>query len=52
MYGNRTYLVVQLEHGCTDNVAEYEALIKGLGKAINMNVKFIEVFGDSQIVIK
>jgi endogenous inhibitor of DNA gyrase (YacG/DUF329 family) len=49
---NRTYLSVQLEPGCTDNVAEYEALIQGLRKAINMNVKYIEVFGGSQKVIK
>ena len=51
-YDNQTYLVVQLEPGCTDNVAESEALIEGLRKAIDMNVKYIEVFGDSQIVIK
>ena len=51
-YKNQTYLAVQLEPGCTDNVAEYEALIQGLRKAINMNVKYIQVFGDSQIVIK
>ena len=50
--GNQTYLVFQLELGCTDTVAEYESLIQGLRKAINMNVKYIEVFGGSQIVIK
>ena len=51
-YSNRTYLVIQLEPGCTNIVAEYETLIQGLRKAINMNVKYIEVFGDSQKVIK
>ena len=50
--GNQTYLVVQLELGCTDTIVEYETLIQGLKKAINMDVKYIEVFGDSQIVIK
>ena len=49
---NQTYLVVQLEFGCTDTEAEYETLIQGLRKAINMNVKYIEVFGGSQKVIK
>ena len=50
--GKRTYSVIQLEPGYTDTVAESETLIQGLRKAINMNVKYIEVFGGSQIVIK
>ena len=49
---NRTYLVVQLEPRCTDTVAKYETLIQGLRKDINMNVKYIEVFGGPQKVIK
>ena len=49
---NQTYLVVQLELGCTDTVVEYQSFIQGIRKAINMNVKYIEVFGVSQIVIK
>ena len=51
-YDNHTYLDVQMEPGCTDNVVEYEALIQGLGKAINNNVKYIQVFGDSKIIFK
>ena len=47
-----TYLDVQLEPRCTDTVAKYETLIQGLKKAMNMNVKYIEVFGGSQKVIK
>jgi hypothetical protein len=50
--GNRTYLAVQLEPGCADTIVEYKTLIQELKKAINMNVKYIEVFGGSQIVIK
>ena len=50
--GNRTILVVQLEPGCTNTVVEYETLIQRLEKAINLNVKYIEVFGVSQVVIK
>jgi hypothetical protein len=49
---NQTYLAIQLELGCTDTVVEYETLIQGLKKAMNMNVKYIEVFGGSRIVIK
>ena len=41
---NRTYLVVQLEPRCTDTIDEYQTLIQGLSKVINMNVKHIEVF--------
>ena len=51
-YGNKTYSVIQLEPGYTGTLAEYETSIQGLKKAINMNVKYIEVFGVSQIVIK
>lgn len=31
---------------------EYEALLQGLKKSIDLNVKCIEVFGDSEVVIK
>ena len=48
----RTYLVIQLEPGYIDTVAKSKTLIQGLRKAINMNVKYREVFGGSQIVIK
>ena len=34
------------------NDANYEALIQGLRKAIDLKVKSIEVFGDSRLVIK
>ena len=33
-------------------MVEYEALVQGLKKSINMNAIYIEVFGDSQVVIK
>ena len=50
--GKRTYSVIQLEPGYIDIVVGYETLIQGLKKAIIMNVKYIEVFGGSQLVIK
>lgn len=50
--GKRTYSVIQLEPGYTNTVAESETLIQGLGKAINMNFKYIEVFGGPQKDIK
>jgi len=33
-------------------VAEYEALTQGLKKAIDLNVKFLKVLGDSEIIVK
>ncbi|XP_062094067.1 uncharacterized protein LOC133800111 [Humulus lupulus] len=37
---------------CTNNVAEYEALIIGLEIALEMKVQSLEVFGDSLLIIK
>ena len=50
--GKRTYSVIQLEPGYTDTIVESKILMQGLRKAINMNVKYIEVFGGLQKVIK
>ena len=52
MYRIQTYFSYHLESEWTNNDVEYEALIQGLKKAIDLNVKCIEVFGDSQVVIK
>ncbi|PKU75443.1 hypothetical protein MA16_Dca019709 [Dendrobium catenatum] len=40
-----------LSKPCTNNEAEYEALIIGLELAILMEIKVIKIFGDSQLVI-
>lgn len=45
-------LSCSLEFQCTKNVVEYEALVQGLEKAIDMNTKCLEVVGDSQIVVR
>ena len=50
--GNKTMLTCRLEFDCTNNTAEYEALVQGLYKAIDSNVKYLQVFGDSEIVVK
>jgi ribonuclease HI len=36
----------------TNNTAEYNGLILGLNKAIQLNIKKLLVFGDSELVIK
>lgn len=45
-------LACRLEFDCTNNIAEYEALVQGLYKAIGLNVKYLKVFRDSENVIK
>jgi ribonuclease HI len=36
---------------CTNNEAEYEALIAGLELSLELGVKSIRIFGDSQLII-
>jgi ribonuclease HI len=50
--GENTMLTCRLEFQSTNNTTEYEALIQGLNKGINMNVQDILVFSDSEIIIK
>ena len=48
----KTLIAFRLEFECTNNVAEYEALLQGLKKAIDLGVKNLKVFGDSEIIVK
>ena len=50
--GEKTMLSCRLEFEYTNNTTEYEALVQGLYKAINLKVQYLKVFGDSEIVIK
>eukprot|EP00253_Pinus_taeda_P014241 PITA_14241 len=45
-------LSCRLEFECTNNTAEYEALVQGLYKAIGLKVQYLKVFGDSEIIVK
>ena len=45
-------LACRLEFECTNNIAEYEALVQGLYKAINLGVEYLQTFGHSEIIIK
>ena len=49
---NRHFLSYRLEFECTNNTVEYEALVQGLRKSIELNVKNLKVFGDSEIVVR
>jgi hypothetical protein len=48
----KTHISCRLEFKCTNNTAEYEALVQGLKKSIDLKVKFLCVFGDSEIIIR
>lgn len=49
---NKTLINCRLEFECTHNVAEYKALIQGLKKAIDLGVKDLKVYADSEIIVK
>ena len=49
---NKHFLSCRLEFECTNNTAEYEALVQGLRKAIELKAKNLKVFGDSEIIVK
>ena len=50
--GNKTMLTCRLKFDCTNNTIKYEALVQGLYKAIRLDIKYLQVFGDSEIVIR
>jgi hypothetical protein len=50
--GNKTFIACRLEFECTNNTVEYEALLQGLRKALDMDVQNLIVFGDSEIVVR
>ena len=45
--GNKTLIACRLEFECTNNIDEYEALLQGLRKALDLKIKNLIVFGDS-----
>ena len=49
---NKYFLACRLEFECTNNTAKYEALVQGIRKAIELKVKNLKVFGDSEIIVK
>ena len=49
---NKHFLLCRLEFECTNNTAEYEALVQGLRKAIELKVENLKVYGDFEIIVK
>jgi len=44
-------VLVKLQFGCTNNTTEYEACILGLEAALELNVRKIDVYRDSMLII-
>ena len=49
--GCHTPFTKTLCFNCTNNMVEYEACIMGLKVVIDLRIKFLSVFGDSDLVI-
>jgi ribonuclease HI len=49
--GKKTLISCRLEFQCTNNIVEYEALLQGLKKEVDMKARKLKVFGDYEIVI-
>ena len=47
----RISYVVKLKYNAINNVAEYEALLTGLKLAIEVRVKHLKVYSESQLVV-
>ena len=47
----RYYASFRFTFSCTNNVAEYEALIHGLKWAIKRGINCLQVFGDSELIV-
>jgi ribonuclease HI len=50
--GKNYFLSCRIEFECTNNTVEYEALVQGLNKGIDLDVKELKVFRDSEIIIR
>jgi ribonuclease H / adenosylcobalamin/alpha-ribazole phosphatase len=51
-HGVEYELSIRLEFECTNNEAEYEALLTGLETLAELGVLHTEVFGDSNLVVQ
>ena len=49
---NKHFISCILEFECTNNTGEYEALVQGQRKVIELKVENLKVCGDSEIIVK
>ena len=50
--GTKWMIACKLEFECTNNFAEYEALVQGIKKEIDLRADSIQCYGDSEIIVK
>ena len=50
--GNKICIACRHEFNCTNNTIEYEALIQGLKKPIDLDIKVLVAYGDSEIIVR
>ncbi|XP_016199869.1 uncharacterized protein LOC107640881 [Arachis ipaensis] len=50
--GEPSKFLFELNYSCSNNEAEYEALIMGLELILERGVKNVKIFGDSQLVVR
>jgi ribonuclease HI len=48
----QNFLSCRLEFECINNTVEYEALVQGIKKYTDLNIKELKVFGDSEIIVR
>ena len=51
LYGVKTQLAFIVEKVCSNNQVEYEALVLGLELLLQMGIRNVEIFCDSQLII-
>ncbi|XP_050905515.1 uncharacterized protein LOC127119336, partial [Lathyrus oleraceus] len=49
--GSHIPFTARLTFKCTNNMAEYEACIMGLEECIDLRIKYLDVYGDSALVV-
>ena len=50
--GTKLMISFRIEFECINNIAEYEALVRGLRKMIDLGAQVIECYGDYKIIVK
>jgi ribonuclease HI len=50
--GVKTHMALKLDQQCSNNQAEYEALIFGLELLLEMKIFNVQIYGDSQLVVR
>ena len=50
--GAKWMISYRLDFQCTNNIYEYEALVQGLKKMIDLGADIVQCYGDLEIIVK